>query len=62
MRRKYLLPLFILALLAATLPGQVNAQSDLDAFMERVLAIRPRRKRSLRPDRPRRLAAVGHAA
>ncbi len=40
MRSKYLLSLFILAMLAATWPGQVSAQSDLDAFMERVLARR----------------------
>jgi len=40
MRTKSLVALFSVALLAAVLPGGVNAQSDLDAFMERVLARR----------------------
>jgi hypothetical protein len=40
MRTKTLAALFCLALLAAIVPGRVAAQSDLDAFMERVLARR----------------------
>jgi hypothetical protein len=40
MRTKYLVALLSVALLAAVLPGGVSAQSDLDAFMERVLARR----------------------
>lgn len=40
MRTKYLIALFGLALLATVLPGGVSAQSDLDAFMQRVLARR----------------------
>lgn len=40
MRIKALVALMGLALLAAVVPGRVVAQSDLDAFMERVLARR----------------------
>jgi hypothetical protein len=40
MRTKTLAALFCLALLAAVVPSPVTAQSDLDAFMERVLARR----------------------
>ena len=40
MRTKTLVALIGLALLAAMVPGRVAAQSDLDAFMERVLARR----------------------
>ncbi len=40
MRIKALVALMGLALLAAAVPGRVVAQSDLDAFMERVLARR----------------------
>jgi len=40
MRTKHLVALLSVALLVAVLPGGVNAQSDLDAFMERVLARR----------------------
>ena len=40
MRTKTLLALIGLALLAVVGPGRVAAQSDLDAFMERVLARR----------------------
>jgi len=40
MRTKTLVALIGLALLAAIVPGRVAAQSDLDAFMERVLARR----------------------
>ncbi|MSO61387.1 MAG: hypothetical protein EXQ50_04740 [Acidobacteria bacterium] len=40
MRTKPLVVLLSLALLAVTLTGRVSAQSDLDAFMERVLARR----------------------
>jgi len=40
MRNRHLVALFSLTLLAAALPGGVSAQSDLDAFMERVLARR----------------------
>lgn len=40
MRTKPLIVLLSLALLAVTLTGRVSAQSDLDAFMERVLARR----------------------
>ena len=40
MRTKPLVAVLSLALLAVTLPGRLSAQSDLDAFMERVLARR----------------------
>ena len=40
MRTKTLVALLGLGLLAVTVPGRVSAQSDLDAFMERVLARR----------------------
>jgi hypothetical protein len=40
MRTQYLVALLSVALLATVLPGGVSAQSDLDAFMERVLARR----------------------
>ena len=40
MRIKYLFALLFLALVGTTLPARVSAQSDLDAFMERVLARR----------------------
>ncbi len=40
MRAKTIFALIGLALLAAVVPGRVAAQSDLDAFMERVLARR----------------------
>lgn len=40
MRTKLLAALFSTTLLAVVLPGGLNAQSDLDAFMERVLARR----------------------
>ncbi len=40
MRSKPLIALFGLALLVTIIPGRVSAQSDLDAFMERVLARR----------------------
>ena len=40
MRTKYLVVLLSLALLSTIAPAPVSAQSDLDAFMERVLARR----------------------
>ena len=40
MSKKLLLLVLCLAVLAAILPARVTAQSDLDAFMERVLARR----------------------